>query len=32
LIARGAEPTVLVTNDDIADAFAAEDVDRFAAQ
>jgi hypothetical protein len=32
LIARDATPTVLVTNDDIADAFAAEDADRFASQ
>jgi hypothetical protein len=32
LIARDATPTVLVTNDDIADAFDAEDVERFAAQ
>jgi hypothetical protein len=30
LIARDATPTVLVTNDDIADAFDAEDVERFA--
>jgi hypothetical protein len=29
LIARDARPTVLVTNDDIADAFAAEEVERF---
>ena len=29
LIARNATPTVLVTNDDIADAFDAEDVERF---
>ncbi len=29
LIARDATPTVLVTNDDIADAFDAEDVERF---
>jgi hypothetical protein len=29
LIARGATPTVLVSNDDIADAFDAEDVERF---
>jgi hypothetical protein len=32
LIARDATPAVLVTNDDIADALDAEDVDRFAAQ
>jgi hypothetical protein len=32
LIARDATPTVLVTNDNIADAFDAEDVERFAAQ
>lgn len=32
LIARGATPTVLVTNDDIADAFDAEDVERFDSQ
>jgi hypothetical protein len=32
LIARDATPTVLVTNDDIADALDAEDVERFAAQ
>jgi hypothetical protein len=32
LIARDANPTVLVTNDDIADAFDAEDVERFASQ
>ena len=32
LIARDAMPTVAVTNDDIADAFDAEDVERFAAQ
>ncbi len=32
LIARDAEPTVLVTNEDIEDAFDAEDVERFAAQ
>ena len=32
LIARDAPPTVLVTNDDIADAFDAEDVERFTAQ
>jgi hypothetical protein len=29
LIARDATPTVLVTNDDIADASGAEDVERF---
>jgi hypothetical protein len=32
LIARDATPTVLVTNDDIADAFGAEDAGRFASQ
>jgi hypothetical protein len=32
LIARDAPPTVLVTNDDIADAFDAEDVERFTTQ
>jgi hypothetical protein len=32
LIARDARPTVLVTNDDIADAFDAEEVDRFGPQ
>ena len=32
LIAREATPTVLVTNDDIADAFDAEDLERFTAQ
>jgi hypothetical protein len=32
LIARDAAPAVLVTSDDIADAFDAEDVERFAAQ
>jgi hypothetical protein len=32
LIGRDASPTVVVTNDDIADAFDAEDVDRFASQ
>ena len=32
LIARDATPAVLVTNDDIADALDAEDIDRFAAQ
>jgi len=32
LIARDATPTVLVTNDDIADAFAAEDAERFASR
>ena len=29
LIARDATPTILVTNEDIADAFDAEDVERF---
>jgi hypothetical protein len=32
LIARDATPTVLVTNEDIEDAFDAEDVERFTAQ
>lgn len=32
LIACDATPTVLVTNDDIADAFDAEDVERFASR
>jgi hypothetical protein len=32
LIARDATPTVLVTNEDIEDAFGAEDVKRYAAQ
>lgn len=32
LIAREATPTVLVTNDDIANAFDAEDLERFASQ
>lgn len=32
LIARDARPTVLVTNEDIADAFDAEDVERHAAK
>jgi hypothetical protein len=32
LIARDATSTVLITNDDIADAFDAEDVERFTAQ
>jgi hypothetical protein len=32
LIARDATAMVLVTNDDIADAFGAEDVDRYTAQ
>jgi hypothetical protein len=32
LIARDATPTVLVTNEDIEDAFDAEDAERFAAQ
>jgi hypothetical protein len=31
LIARDAKPTVLVTNEDIADAFGAEDVERYTA-
>ena len=31
LIARDAAPAVLVTNDDIADALEAEDVERYAA-
>lgn len=30
LIAPEAKPTILVTNDDIEDAFVAEDVERFA--
>ena len=30
LIARDAAPTILVTNEDIEDAFSAEDVERFA--
>jgi hypothetical protein len=30
LIARGAKSAVLVTYDDIADAFAADDAERFA--
>jgi hypothetical protein len=30
LIARDATPTVLVTNEDIADAFDAEDIERYA--
>ena len=30
LIARDATPTILVTNEDIEDAFDAEDVERFA--
>ena len=29
LIARDATPTVLITNDDIADAFDAEDIERY---
>ena len=29
LIARDAAPTILVTNEDIEDAFGAEDVERF---
>ena len=32
LIARGATPTIHVTNEDIEDAFDAEDVERFDAQ
>jgi hypothetical protein len=32
LIARDASPAVLVNNDDIADAFDAEEVERFGAQ
>ena len=32
LIARDATPSVLVTNEDIEDAFDAEDAERFAAQ
>jgi hypothetical protein len=32
LIARDATPTILVTNEDIEDAFDAEDVERFGAQ
>ncbi len=32
LIARDATPTILVTNEDIADAFDAEDIERFAAR
>jgi hypothetical protein len=32
LIARDATPTVLVTNDDIEDAFGADDVERYTAQ
>jgi hypothetical protein len=32
LIARDARPTVLVTNDDIADAFDVGDVERFASR
>jgi hypothetical protein len=32
LIARDATPAILVTNEDIADAFDAEDVERYAAQ
>jgi hypothetical protein len=32
LIARGATPTIPVTNNDIADAFDAEDVERFASR
>jgi hypothetical protein len=32
LIARDATPTVLVTNEDIEDAFDAEDIERYTAQ
>lgn len=32
LIGRDAAPTVLVTNEDIEDAFGAEDAERYAAQ
>jgi hypothetical protein len=32
LIARDATPTVLVTSEDIEDAFSAEDVERYAGQ
>jgi hypothetical protein len=32
LIARDAAPTVLVTDEDIADAFDAEDIERHAAR
>lgn len=32
LIARDAAPTVLVTNEDIADAFGAEDIERYSAE
>jgi hypothetical protein len=32
LIARDATPAVLVTNEDIADAFESEDIDRYTAQ
>jgi hypothetical protein len=32
LIARDATPTVLVTNDDIADAIEADDVERYSSQ
>jgi hypothetical protein len=32
LIARDARPTVLVTNDDISDAFDAEEVERYSPQ
>ena len=32
LIARDAAPTVLITNENIADAFDAEDIERHAAQ
>jgi len=32
LIGRDTAPTVLVTNEDIEDAFGAEDIERYAAQ
>jgi hypothetical protein len=32
LIARDATPAILLTNEDIGDAFDAEDVERFSAQ
>jgi hypothetical protein len=32
LIAPDAAPTILVTNDDIADAFSAEDVDQYGSE
>ncbi|HEY7142852.1 MAG TPA: hypothetical protein VH637_01270 [Streptosporangiaceae bacterium] len=32
LIARDAAPTVLVTNEDIADVFGAEDIERYGAK